>query len=253
MKLFLKIKFDGTRYAGYQVQNNAPTIQQALNHAVNDLFGHRCDVTGCSRTDAGVHAECFCATVQDHVGPSLNTNIPCERIPQALNVRLPYDISVFHAEFVPDSFHARYDVACKTYEYRILNSKYRDPFFNNKAYHYSKYIDLNALNSMQSAAEYLCGEHDFTAFMASGSKVTDAVRTVYACDVKRDGDMVIIRISANGFLYNMVRIICGTLLEVSKGVFRPNDIEKIIASKARKNAGPTLPPNGLYLVEVKYN
>ena len=140
MKLFLKIKYDGTAYAGYQVQNNAPTIQEELNKATSDLFGIQCDITGCSRTDAGVHALCFCATVQAHKGDSLITAIPVERIPQALNVRLPADISVYHAEFVPSDFHARYDVKSKTYEYRIYNSPYRDPFEVNSSFHFPRRI-----------------------------------------------------------------------------------------------------------------
>lgn len=253
MKLFIKIKYDGSAYAGYQVQNNAPTIQQELNRSVSDLFGIRCDVTGCSRTDAGVHAKCFCATVQAHGEGGLETNIPVDRIPQALNVRLPEDISVYHAEFVSEDFHARYSVVSKTYEYRILNAKYRDPFLINKAFHYTKPIDENGISLMQKAAANICGKKDFAAFMASGSKVTDTVRTVHSCNVSKTGDEVVIRISADGFLYNMVRIVCGTLLEVAKGDIKPDDITAIIASKDRRLAGPTLPPDGLYLVDVKYN
>lgn len=253
MKLFLKIKYDGSKYAGYQVQNNAPTIQAEINKAVFNLFGKACDVTGCSRTDAGVHAKCFCATVQEHGMTGLETNIPCDRIPQALNVRLPDDISVFYAEFVPEDFHARYSVLSKTYEYRVLNSRYRDPFLNNKVYHYPKHLSDTQVSLMQKAAENICGEHDFAAFMASGSKATDTVRTVHSCTVTRSGDEIIIRISANGFLYNMVRIICGTLLDVAKGDVSPDDIITIIASKDRRSAGATLPPDGLYLVDVKYS
>lgn len=252
MKLFLKIKYNGTAYAGYQVQNNAPTIQSELNKATMDLFGVKCDITGCSRTDAGVHARCFCATVQEHSCDDLNTNIPAERIPQALNVRLPEDIAVYHASFVPSEFHARYSVKSKTYEYRILNSPYKDPFEVNKSYHFPKYIDDGALESMRLAAYNLCGKHDFTSFMAAGSKITDAVRTVHACDVVRDGDVISVRISADGFLYNMVRIICGTLVEVAKGNIESNDIVKIISARDRKLAGSTLPADGLYLVDVEY-
>jgi tRNA pseudouridine38-40 synthase len=252
MKLFIKIKYDGSAYAGYQVQSNAPTIQNELNKATSDLFGVKCDVTGCSRTDAGVHAKCFCATVQVHGENGLNTAIPVERIPQALNVRLPEDISVYYAEFVSEDFHARYSVVSKTYEYRILNAKHRDPFLVKKAFHYAKHIEEEGISLMQKAAANICGEHDFAAFMASGSKVTDTVRTVYFCEVNRRDDEIIIRISANGFLYNMVRIICGTLLDVAKGDVLPDDIVKIIESKDRRRAGATLPPDGLYLVDVKY-
>lgn len=252
MKLFIKIKYDGTNYAGYQVQNNASTIQQELNKATSDLFGVKCDITGCSRTDAGVHAYCFCATVQEHASEHLSTAIPAERIPQALNVRLPDDISVYCAEFVTTDFHARYSVKSKTYEYRILNSPYRDPFEVNKAYHFTKNICDADLLRMQKAALEICGTHDFSAFMAAGSKITDPVRTVYSCSVHRDGDIIYIRISADGFLYNMVRIICGTLIEVAKGNLNFDDIRRIIDSRDRSLAGATLPARGLYLVDVEY-
>lgn len=252
MKLFLKIKYNGTSYAGYQVQNNAPTVQKALNDAVRDLFGYDCDITGCSRTDAGVHALCFCATVQKHGEPSLVTTIPCEKIPYALNIRLPDDISVFDSAWVDDDFHARYSVVTKTYEYRIYNSRFRDPFMANKAYHYPKTITDSEIALMNESAKLICGQHDFSAFMASGSSVADTVRTVHDCDVRKSGDEIIIRISADGFLYNMVRIICGTLLEVAKGSIQVESINHIIESKNRKCAGPTLPAHGLYLVEVKY-
>lgn len=252
MKLFLKIKYDGTAYAGYQVQNNAPTVQKVLNDAVCDLFGYECDVTGCSRTDAGVHALCFCATVQKHGESSLETTIPCERIPYALNIRLPDDIAVFYSSWVNDDFHARYSVISKTYEYRINNSRFKDPFTVNKAYHYPKPISDSDITLMNEAAKLICGKHDFSAFMASGSSVTDAVRTVHNCDVRKSGDEIIIRISADGFLYNMVRIICGTLLEAAKGSIRSESINQIIDSKDRKCAGATLPAHGLYLVDVKY-
>ena len=252
MKLFLKIRYDGTAYSGYQVQPNAPTVQSELNKATSDLFGVQCDVTGCSRTDSGVHASCFCATVSAHETDSLETAIPVDRIPQALNVRLPDDIAVFYAEFVPNDFHPRYGVVSKTYEYLILNSKYRDPFLVNRAYHFPRYIDDNALIQMQTAAQAFVGKHDFTAFMAAGSKIADAVRTVRYCSVEREGEIVKVRISADGFLYNMVRIICGTLLEVAKGNISPEEVVGIIASRDRSMAGSTLPPQGLYLVDVEY-
>ena len=252
MKLFLKIKYDGTNYAGYQVQNNAPTIQAELNKALCDLFGCECDVTGCSRTDSGVHAECFCATVQFKDCSHFETQIPCERIPLALNFRLPEDISVFFADFVEEDFHARYSVLSKTYEYKIWNSYFRNPFLKNKAYHLSKPISKDGLESMKKAASYFCGLHDFAAFMSAGSSVKSTERTVYGCEVLSDGDEISIRISADGFLYNMVRIICGTLLEVGKGSILPEQISDIILSKNRHSAGPTLPACGLYLIEVEY-
>ena len=253
MKLLLKIKYDGTNYAGYQVQDNAPTVQAVLNSVLHDLFGCECDVTGCSRTDSGVHAKCFCATVQFSGRTDFETKIPCVKIPLALNFRLPDDISVFHAEWVDDDFHARYSVVSKTYEYVIWNSCYRDPFLKNKAYHFPKMITDEGIEYMQEAAKHFCGLHDFSAFMSSGASVKSTERTVHYCEVIRDGEKIVIRISADGFLYNMVRIICGTLLEVGKGNLLPDEIENIIVSKNRINAGPTLPACGLYLCEVKYH
>ena len=252
MKLFLKIKYDGTNYAGYQVQFNAPTIQAELNSALRDLFGVDCDVTGCSRTDSGVHAKCFCATVQFKSKSDFDTKIPCERIPLALNFRLPDDISVFYAEFVDDDFHARYSVVSKTYEYKIWNSPYRDPFLVNRSYHIPKPISVEGIENMQEAARHLCGLHDFAAFMSAGSSVKSTERTVYSCEVTKSGEVILIRISADGFLYNMVRIICGTLLEVGRGNISPEDIPSIIESRDRSKAGPTLPSCGLYLTEVHY-
>ena len=252
MKLFLKIKYEGTNYAGYQVQNNAPTIQAALNAALYDLFNAECDVVGCSRTDAGVHAKSFCATVQFKGKSCFETSIPCEKIPLALNFRLPDDISVYFAKMVDDDFHARYSVISKTYEYRILNSPYRDPFEKNKAYHYPKTISCDGIENMKRAAKYFCGRNDFSAFMSAGSSVKTTVRNVIECEVVAHSDEIIIRISADGFLYNMVRIICGTLLEVAKGNILPEDITDIILSKDRHKAGPTLPACGLYLTEVEY-
>lgn len=252
MKLFIKVKYDGTRYAGYQVQNNALTIQEVLNKAVADLFGFNCDVTGCSRTDAGVHALCFCATVQKHGEESLSTSIPCEKIPYALNFRLPDDISVYYAGWVDDDFHARYSVKSKTYEYRIYNGTFKDPFTTHRAYHFPKLLSDSDIRRMNLAAKKICGKRDFTSFMASGSSVNTTIRNVIDCRVVKDDDMVVIRISADGFLYNMVRIISGTLLEVGKGNIDPEQISSIIESRNRTLAGATLPAHGLFLTEVKY-
>lgn len=252
MKLFLKIKYDGTNYAGYQVQNNAPTIQAELNSALYDLFGCECDVTGCSRTDSGVHAECFCATVQFRDRSYFETQIPLEKIPLALNFRLPDDISVYYVGAVADDFHARYSVISKTYEYKIWNSCFRNPFLKNKVFHLSKPISDIGIENMKAGAEYFCGLHDFSAFMSAGSSVKNTERTVYSCEVFNNNEEITIRISADGFLYNMVRIICGTLLEIGKGSVAPEQIPDIILSKNRQNAGPTLPACGLYLVGVNY-
>lgn len=252
MKLFIKIRYDGTRYAGYQVQNNALTIQEVLNKALLELFGFECDITGCSRTDAGVHAYCFCATVQKHGEASLQTNIPCEKIPFALNFRLPEDISVYYAKWVDDDFHGRYSVQSKTYEYHILNTPFKNPFYVNRSYHFPKILTDSDIKRMQAAADNLCGKYDFSSFMSSGSNVKNTVRNVYECRVAKINDEIIIKITADGFLYNMVRIISGTLLEVGKGNITPEQIISIIESKDRSMAGSTLPAHGLYLTDVKY-
>ena len=252
MKLFLKIRYCGTAYAGYQVQHNAKTVQGELNKALWDLFGFECDVTGCSRTDAGVHALCFCATVTERGKSGIDTRIPSDKIPYAINFRLPSDISVLSATMVDESFHARYSVINKTYIYRILNTTQRDPFEENRAFHYSRPITDEVLSRMNAAAMHICGTHDFSSFMASGSSVKSTVRTVTDCCVKRNGNIVTVSISADGFLYNMVRIICGTLLEVANSNISPDQIPQIINSRDRTLAGPTLPAHGLYLSEVTY-
>lgn len=256
VKLFIKIRYDGTAYCGYQVQKGRPTIQGELNDAARKLFGAECNVTGCSRTDAGVHALCFCAVVEfrdpDNSGKPV-TDIPPEKIPLAFNAMLPEDISVFYASWMPDGFHPRYDVKSKTYRYRILNSPYRSPFEEKKAYHFPKVWSDDDIKRMNEAAGYFCGTHDFSAFMATGSKITDAVRTVRTAEVKKEDDIVTFTVSADGFLYNMVRIMAGTLIEVGCGKLRPEDIPVIIESRDRHKAGSTLAPYGLYLTDVNYD
>ncbi len=252
MKLFLKIKYDGSRYGGYQVQKNAVTVQQKLNEATQDLFGFDCDIVGCSRTDAGVHAECFCLTVAKKGEDSLVSSLPCEKVPRALNVRLPSDIAVYEARWVGDDFHARYGVREKTYVYRILNSPERDPFYEKRAWHCPRPISESDVRAMRAAAVDIVGKHDFSAFMASGSSVKSTVRTVTRVDVLRRGDLIEIYVGADGFLYNMVRIIAGTLLDVARGRIPEGAIAEIIDSRDRSRAGVTAPAEGLYLWDVKY-
>jgi tRNA pseudouridine38-40 synthase len=162
------------------------------------------------------------------------------------------DISVYYAKWVDDDFHARYSVQSKTYEYHILNTPFKNPFYVNRAYHYPKILTDSDIERMQVAADNLCGKYDFYSFMASGSNVKDTVRNVYECKVVKINDEIIIKITADGFLYNMVRIISGTLLEVGKGNIDPEQIITIIESKNRSLAGATLPAHGLYLTDVKY-
>ena len=245
MKILLRMAYNGTRYSGWQVQNNAVTVQQTLQDAIFAVFGERYAVTGCSRTDSGVHANDFCCTINL---PDAS-NIPEDKIPIALNHNLPNDISVLCAKFTDDNFHARYDVKYKEYEYLIWNSKIRNPFYENLVYEYPKKLDENVMNE---AAKAFIGKHDFASFMSSGSSVENTVREIKYFNVTRDNDLIKINVASDGFLYNMVRILVGTLIEVSEGKISKSDIPDIIESKNRKLAGFTAPPQGLYLNKVVY-
>ncbi len=251
-KLLIKIGYLGTHYCGYQVQPNGVSIQQKLNEAARSVFGFDCDIVGCSRTDSGVHANMFCATVARKKENFLETAIPTERIPLALSAYLPEDICVFEAEWVSSEFHARYDVKEKEYLYRFYNRSVRSPFEEGRSAHVPKHLDDEALRRMNAAAALLCGTHDFAAYMAQGSSVTSTVRTIKRAEVFREGDCVIFRVAADGFLYNMVRILAGTLLSVGQGKLSPEELEAITASRDRTLAGSTMPACGLYLNRVLY-
>ncbi len=252
MKILLKIAFLGTSYCGYQVQPNGITVQQRLNEAAKKLFGYDCDIVGCSRTDSGVHANEFCATVTKKKENFLETSIPAENIPKAISFWLPDDISVFESIWVENDFHPRYDVKYKEYIYKIWNRQTKNPFLVHRSWHCPRAIDEKGLEAMKQAAEKLCGTHDFSSYMAADSKVRDTVRTVYEAEVSRQGDLISFRVSADGFLYNMVRIFTGTLVDVAYGKISPEDIEKITEAHDRKAAGSTAPPDGLYLNRVVY-
>ncbi len=246
MKIKLIISYDGTKYCGWQVQKNAPSIQQTLQDAVEIVFGKRYSIIGCSRTDSGVHAKNFCCVVDTKED---KVSIPESKIPLALNCHLPEDIAVNSAEVVNPDFHPRYDVKYKEYQYVIWNSPVRNVFLREKALNYPTCLNVEL---MDKAAKLFVGKFDFFAFMSSGSSVEDTVREIKYFNVKRDGDKVIITVAANGFLYNMVRILTGTLIEVSNGKIAVEDIPKIIEKKERKLAGFTAPPQGLYLNKVVY-
>ncbi len=252
MKVLLHISFLGTNYCGYQIQPNGITVQQRLNEAARAVFGYDCDIVGCSRTDSGVHARHFCACVSKKGENRLYTTIPTEKIPFAMAGFLPSDISVFAAEAVEDDFHPRYDVKYKEYVYRIWNGAVQNPFYADRTWHYPKTISETAFANMQKAAACFVGTYDFSAYMAADTKVKDTVRTVYKAEVTRNGDIIEFTVSANGFLYNMVRILVGTLIGVAAGKIAPEDIEKITLSGDRKNAGITVPPQGLFLNRVVY-
>ena len=249
MKILLKIAFVGTNYCGWQAQVNGRSVQQTLTAAAERLFGFPCDITGCSRTDSGVHANGFCATVTRKGEGYIETTVPLERIPRALNTFLPEDVSVFSAEYVDDEFHPRYSVKSKEYVYKIYVRPERDAFLSGRVWHLPRILDTAA---MKEAAKRFVGYHDFAAFMAQGSKIVDTRRTVYSADIETDGDTVIFRVSADGFLYNMVRIMVGTLTEVGEGRIKPHEIDKIIEGKDRAAAGKTAPPDGLYLNKAVY-
>jgi len=252
MKILIKVRYNGTAYCGYQVQPNGVSVQQKLNEATHALFGYPCDIVGCSRTDSGVHANEFCATVAKKGTPSLETSLPAEKIPLALSAHLPVDISVFDAIWVEDDFHARYDVKEKEYIYRFYNNPIRNPFEEGRAAHIPKIMTDGDLRRMNEAAAHLVGTHDFAAYMAKGSSVQSTVRTVYTSELTRQGDVIVYRVSADGFLYNMVRILVGTLIAVGQGKLSPDDIPRITKSLDRSQAGSTMPPYGLYLNRVKY-
>ena len=244
MKNYLvTIAYDGTDYHGWQVQPNGITVQQTVQDGIEKILGVRENVVGCSRTDAGVHANEFCFNMKTE------KNIVPFRFAGAMNAVLPDDIAVKNCAEVPLDFHARYDCKGKEYVYKIWNSPSRNPFCEGRYLHYKKKLDADFLSSQ---ARYFTGRHDFTSFCAAKSSVEDTVRTVEYCDVSSDNEEVLIKIKADGFLYNMVRIIVGTLLEISEGKIEPDSIDRIILSKDRNNAGRTMPAHGLYLNKVFY-
>lgn len=240
-RLLFTIKYDGTGYHGWQVQSNAVTVQEVFQNAVEKVFNKRLDVKGCSRTDSGVHANMYCVSLD------CESDISCENAVLALNTYLPSDIAVISCSEVSDDFHPRYNCKSKQYVYKIYNGKIRNPFCRNYAYYYRYNIDADLLNS---AAQSFVGTYDYAAFCSVKSDVEDTVRTVYSASVKREGDYVIFTVEADGFLYNMVRIMVGTLLFVNEG--KIDSIKEVIKSKDRKRAGKTAPPQGLYLNKVSY-
>ena len=239
----LTIRFDGSGYHGWQFQENAVSVQQRVMEAAARMFGESLTVNGCSRTDAGVHANRFCCNFK------APREYPCENVIAALNTYLPDDIAVLECEKVAEDFHARFSCKSKEYEYVVWNAPVRDPFLNKKAYHYKYPLDADFLNQQ---AKQLLGTHDFTCFMAAGSDAKTTVRTMMKADVRREGDKVIFTFGADGFLYNMVRIMTGTLLYIANGKIAPDSIPDIIASKNRLNAGITVPGDGLYLNRIYY-
>lgn len=239
----LTISYDGAAYHGWQSQENAVTVQDKVEDAIRELTGVKPKLIGSSRTDTGVHARRFVCNFKSE------TKIPCDKFPLAMNTKLPEDIVCLEAEDVEGNFHSRYGAKKKTYRYLIQNSRFPDVFLRDYAWHFPYKLDID---EMKKAAEAFLGEHDFIGFAASGFTVKTTVRTIYSLEVEKHGDLIEITVTGDGFLYNMVRIIAGTLAFCGCGKLRASDMPDIIASCDRKRAGITAPSCGLYLEEVYY-
>ncbi len=242
-RVLLTIAYDGTDYHGWQVQPNGITVQEVLQKGLCELLGTKTGATGCSRTDSGVHAKQFCCHVD------CDDNIPEDAFIRGLSAKLPSNIAVIDCKTVAIDFHARYNALGKTYVYNILNSKIKDPFLERYYWRIERELDIDKMNEFCGK---IVGKHDFYAFSSSGRTVEDTVRTVKECFVTKRDNKVKLQITADGFLYNMVRIIVGTAVAVSDGKIDPNYTEKILAEKKRENAGITAPAKGLFLEKVIY-
>ncbi|KAJ52258.1 tRNA pseudouridine38-40 synthase [Clostridium tetanomorphum] len=241
----LLIEYDGTNYSGWQKQKmeNIKTIQGTIENSISNIIEENTEIIGCSRTDAGVHAKGFVANFKT------NSRIPSEKFKYAINNLLPEDIVILDSKEVDLDFHSRYSCIGKRYIYKILNRENASPILRNYSYHIKKSLDIDR---MYKASKYFIGRHDFSAFKSSGSNVQSSIRTIIDTEIYRKDDLLIFAVSGDGFLYNMVRIIVGTLIEVGIGKRESDDIVAILESKDRKKAGPCVPPMGLYLDKVFY-
>ena len=240
----LFLTYVGTAYHGWQVQKKDVTVGQTLEQAAEQVVGHPVKLTGCGRTDAGVHAKVYVANFRT------TSRIPADRLPYALNTHLPDDIVVTGARDVHDGFNAIGSCVRKEYTYYIYNSRIRDPFYVNRAWFYPKHLDEAV---MQRAASEFVGTHDFAAVRSVGTQVRSTVRTVYYYQIERTGPMIQLRVCANGFLYNMARAMAGTVVYAAEGKLRPEDIGSILERGDRTLAGPTVPPGGLYMTKLWYD
>lgn len=256
MKILLKLMYDGSEYAGFQVQPNADTVQKRLNEACEKVFSRPCDVCGCSRTDSGVHALAFVCSVSPAGMSGFSEgeiSIPAGRVHRALNRYLPSDIAVIGAAFVPDSFHPRYGALGKEYVYRILDGTVENPFLYGRVWRIPYNFSDDMIRTMSELASCFAGKHDFRAFMSAGSSVSSTERTVSLASVVRRSDSLIeFTVKADGFLYNMVRIMTGTLTDAAAGRLNEVDIRRAFESGERSCLGVTAPPHGLYLKRVEY-
>ena len=242
--LKVTIAYRGTKYHGFQRQNNALAVQEVVEKHVSKVLNEPVTIIGCSRTDTGVHANNYCFNVKTESG------IACKGFVRGVNGLLPDDISVLTCEDAPLDFHARFDCVGKEYIYKMHCSESKNPFATDLMYHYRRPLDLDAV---KRAAEHFVGEHDFSSFCADCSNVSTPVRNIYSFRIENSGDSVIMLVKGNGFLYNMIRIMVGTLIDVSEKIFSPDDIPVILAAKSRLRAGRTAMAHGLYLNRVFYS
>ena len=240
----LRLSYTGTAYHGWQVQKNAVSVAETLEKALSFVVNHPVKVTGAGRTDAGVHARTYVANFRT------TSAIPLERLPLAVNTRLPDDIVVSKATLVPDDFNAIGSCLKKEYTYRIYNSRIRNAFYVNRAWFYPKRLDETI---MQRAASHFVGTHDFAAVRSVGTETRTTVRTVHYFDISRSGDLIECKVCADGFLYNMVRAMVGTCVYAADGKFSPDAVPAILEGKNRTDAGPTVPAGGLYMTRLWYN
>lgn len=244
MRIKLKIEYDGTGYSGWQRQENAPSIQQTIEDALSELLGEKTSITGAARTDAGVHALGQIAHFDS------DTKIPPEKIAYALNFALPKDIRIRSSMQVSDAFHARFDAKAKWYRYSIYNNRHASALYRNYFCHVAYALDTVV---MSEALGCIRGRHDFSAFAASGSVAKETTKEIYVAKLKSVGDRISIDIIGNGFLYNMVRIIAGTLIDIGRGKISSSSLRKMLETKQREDGGITAPPEGLMLMEVFYD
>ncbi len=235
--------YDGTNYHGWQRQKNGITVQEMVENALFTVTGEKTVVHGCSRTDAGVHAREFVCSFES------NMTVPEDKVPYALNAVLPDDISIISCSCVSSDFHARFSATGKEYVYLIYNSPHKNPFLRNSAYHYPYKLDFEA---MCLAAQFMKGRRDYSAFCASGATVSDFVRNLEFVRLTKEDELITLTTRGDGYLYNMVRIITGTLLYAGCGKLNPMSIDDVINSRDRRLAGITVPPQGLYLNRVFY-
>ena len=240
----LRLRYDGTNYHGWQVQKTEITVAETLEKALSKICGHSVKVVRCGRTDAGVHAERYCANFKT------DSRIPTDRIPLALNAQLPDDIAVMDAVEAEENFNSILSCIKKEYTYRIYNSRIKDPFYRNRAYFYPAKLNVEA---MSRCARQFVGTNDFAAVRSVGTETKTTVRTVYYFEVEQKGSIIECRVCADGFLYNMVRAMTGTLIYASEGKIDPDDIKNILKTRDRRLTGPTVPPQGLYLTNIWYD